>query len=198
MTRFTTDIGIILIVMIALLLVAPTANAQSSTDDALIQNAMSAAPPSISANAMIMGWPAEEGGKMPVLREGSNGWTCFPDMPEKPGTAMCLDEPWMEWADAWMNKREPNYTRMGFGYMLQEPEVGESNVDPFATGPTPDNEWIEDGVPHLMIIVPDEQTLEGLPTDPASGGPWVMWKDTPYVHIMAPMPEYVPEQGVSR
>ena len=27
----------------------------------------------------------------------------------------------------------------------------------------------------------------GLSTDPKNGGPWVMWKGTPYAHIMAPV-----------
>lgn len=183
------------------LLVVSVANVygqESSSKAAKIKNATSAAPPSISADATVLDWPAEEGGNMPVLREGSNAWTCLPDMPDKPGTSMCLDDQWMEWADAWMNKREPNITTVGFGYMLQDPEGGESNVDPFATGPTPDNEWIEDGVPHLMLLVPDDEDLEGLPRDPENGGPWVMWEDTPYVHIMAPMPEYDPESGMSK
>ena len=159
-----------------------------------IMNAMSAAPPSISKKATVMDWPAEEGADMAVLREGANGWTCMPDMPGKPGTAMCLDAPWLEWVDAWVNKRKPNITTMGFGYMLQDPPkgVGESNVDPYATAATPDNEWIDGGVPHLMILVPDPAMLEGMTTDYTSGGPWVMWKNTPYVHIMAPMPEHAP------
>jgi hypothetical protein len=64
-----------------------------------------------------------------------------------------------------------------------------SNVDPFATGPTPDNEWMDHGVPHVMIVFPDPATLRGLPTDPANGGPWVMYRDTPYAHIMVPLPD---------
>ena len=187
--------SIVFILSAALLFMAtPVVGQSGKMDKDIIKNAMSAAPPSISAKATIMGWATEEGGDMPVLRKGSNGWTCMPDMPGKAGTAMCLDAPWMEWVDAWVNKREPKYNTMGFGYMLQDPPpgVGESNVDPYGTEPTPDNEWINDGVPHLMILTPNAKALEGLSTDPGNGGPWVMWKDTPYVHIMAPMPEYVP------
>jgi hypothetical protein len=133
---------IIPLLFIALLLLAPTANAQQATKAAQIQNAISAAPPSISADATVLGWPTEEHGEMPLLREGTNEWTCFPDMPGKTGSAMCLDAPWMEWADAWMNKREPNITTMGFGYMLLDQSgFGDSNTDPFATEPTDDNEW---------------------------------------------------------
>lgn len=165
--------------------------AQGGGDEAKIQNATSAAPASISADATVLDWPAEPGAEMPVLREGSNEWTCLPDIPNTSGNdPMCLDDPWMEWANAWMNRDESfQAPRMGFGYMLRGASP-ESNTDPFAEGPTPDNEWMEEGVPHLMIIVPDESMLEGLPVQPDGGGPWVMWRDTPFVHIMAPMPEY--------
>ena len=181
----------------ALLLAAPVAHAQSGmSEDAKIQSATSAAPPSIADQATIRDWPAEQGGEMPLLRAGSTGWTCLPDMPDSPGNdPMCLDDPWLEWADAWMNKREPNITQMGFGYMLQG-GTPESNTDPYAEGPAPDNEWMTEGVPHLMILVPDEEMLAGLPTDPNNGGPWVMWRNTPYVHIMAPMPKYTPPEGM--
>jgi hypothetical protein len=183
----------------SLLALYPVPDAWAQADrDAKIQSATSAAPPSISEQATIRDWPAEEGGEMPVLREGSSAWTCLPDMPDTPGNdPMCLDAPWLKWADAWMSKTEPNITRMGFGYMLQG-GTPESNTDPYATGPTPDNEWMSEGVPHLMILVPNEEALQGLPTDPNNGGPWVMWKGTPYVHIMAPMPKYTPEPRMSQ
>ena len=38
-----------------------------------------------------------------------------------------------------------------------------------------------------MFIVPDTAQLEGLSTDPHNGGPYVMWKGTPYAHIMVPV-----------
>ncbi|WP_341939486.1 hypothetical protein [Marinimicrobium sp. C2-29] len=176
-----------------LVLSAATSSLAHADKESKIRSAMSAAPPSIAESATIRDWPSEEGGDMTLLREGSNEWTCLPDMPHTPGNdPMCLDEPWLAWADAWMNKSEPKIDRMGFGYMLQG-GTPESNTDPYAEGPTPDNEWIEEPVPHLMILVPDDSTLEGLPTEADDGGPWVMWRDTPYVHIMAPMPKYEPE-----
>jgi len=47
------------------------------------------------------------------------------------------------------------------------------------------NEWIEEGG-HLMILAPAE-LLEAYPTDPNNGGPYVMWKGTPYAHLMVPI-----------
>ncbi len=145
-----------------------------------VASAMSAAPASIANGATVSDWDGT------VLRKGTNAWTCMPDNPESSGNdPMCLDAPWLNWAHAWMNKQKPEYTTMGFGYMLAGSSP-ESNVEPYATGPTPTNQWISESIPHIMIIVPDHQVLEGLTTDPHNGGPWVMWKGTPYVHIMVP------------
>ena len=33
----------------------------------------------------------------------------------------------------------------------------------------------------------DVEMFAGLPTDPHSGGPWVMSRGTPYAHIMIPV-----------
>ncbi len=168
--------------VLALLLAFP-AGAVAQEAAAKIESATSAAPASISENATVQDWDGT------VLREGSNDWTCLPDVPDTPGNdPMCLDEPWLDWAHAWMNRTEPSYSRIGFGYMLQG-GTPSSNVDPYAEGPTPDNEWIEEDVPHVMMIIPDPTALEGLSTDPENGGPWVMWKGTPYVHVMIPTPK---------
>jgi hypothetical protein len=148
-----------------------------------IQSALSAGPASVTENAKVMDWDQT------LLREGSNSWTCFPDIPDTPGNdPMCLDEPWLNWVDAWVNKKQLNITRMGFGYMLQGSSPA-SNTDPYAGEPTPDNEWMDESVPHIMVLVPDAAALSGLPTDPKGGGPWVMWRGTPFVHIMVPTPK---------
>lgn len=157
-----------------------------------IQNAMSAAPPELAGSATIMDWPETEDGEMRELRAGTNGWTCMPSTPEvfeQRGVVedpMCLDEPWLAFISAWVNREEPRIETVGLGYMLRG-DGGASNTDPFATGPTPDNEWVQTG-PHLMVIVPDVQDLEGISSDPSTGGPWVMYRGTPYAHIMVPVP----------
>jgi hypothetical protein len=43
-----------------------------------------------------------------VVREGRNGWTCFLNVSDTKGNdPTCLDEPWLNWAYAWMNKKQP-------------------------------------------------------------------------------------------
>jgi hypothetical protein len=151
-----------------------------ASDQVLIANALSAAPASITAGATVKSHDGR------VLRQGTSDWVCMPDIPDAPNdTPMCLDAPWREVIDAWMTKRAPAATRVGFAYMLQG-DIPVSNTDPFATGPTPANQWIQHGDPHVMVLLPDQRLLEGLSTDPKSGGPYVMWKGTPYAHIMLP------------
>jgi hypothetical protein len=153
------------------------------------EDAMSAAPPSISRNASIMEWPDSAGGSPKELRAGTNGWTCFATSPMAAGAAgrdpMCLDKEFAAFGAAWANKQKPAVKTVGIGYMLQG-DAGVSNTDPFATGPTPDNQWVKSG-PHVMVVLPRESQLGAFPTDPGNGGPWVMWKGTPYAHLMVPV-----------
>ena len=152
----------------------------TTSDQALIANALSAAPAAIAKGATVM---AHDGR---VLRRGTTDWVCMPDMSDAPNdTPMCLDAEWRAFIDAWMNKRTPSVTRMAFGYMLQG-DLPVSNVDPFAKEPTATNQWLQTGEPHVMVLVPDAKLLETISADPANGGPFVMWKGTPYVHLMIP------------
>jgi hypothetical protein len=167
---------------LAAVLVAGTwtiAVGQDSMSDAdIIKTAMSAAPSDVSDEATIVDPTAD--GKMRTVREGSNGWVCMarPEM-------MCLDQAWQGWAEAWMGKTDPPKPKgIGVAYMLKG-DTGASNTDPFATGKSADNQWVVTG-PHLMILAPNPSDLDALPTDPYSGGPFVMWKGTPYAHIMIP------------
>jgi hypothetical protein len=147
---------------------------------ALIEEALSAVPPELAKGATVMDW------EMNVLKKGDNGWTCFPTNPHLEGKApMCHDAVWMGWADAYLNKKDYAGGKFGVSYMLAGDE-GASNIDPYAEGATEDNQWVVEG-PHLMILVPDPAMLEGMSTDPWNGGPYVMWKGTPYVHIMVPV-----------
>ena len=170
-----------LVSALTLIVTLPTV-ALAQNDAALIRSALSAAPLSVAEGATV----ADHHGR--VVRQGSNGWVCMPDDPAVPNDSpMCLDAPWRDFMDAYTNKRTPSFSGVGFGYMLQG-DFPVSNTDPFAAGPTPDNEWVADAGPHIMMIASDPKLLESLPTDPKNGGPWVMWKGTPYAHVMIPAP----------
>ena len=164
------------------------------SDEEKIADAMSAGPASIAEDATILEWPSEAGGEFNVLREGSNGWSCIASSPAAVMAGLqdptCDDEVWLELDTAYVEGREPNIERIGIAYMLSG-DAGLSNTDPFATGPTDDNEWHVSG-PHIMIVMPD-MTYEGVSTDPNNGGPFVMWAGTPYAHIMVPIESHTQE-----
>lgn len=169
-----------------LMLLASTGAALAqSTDADRIAEALAAAPEEISSQATVLDWPASEGGEFRVLRQGSNGWTCLPDLPGDDNfEPMCNDAHWMSWVKAFASGQEPRVTGVGISYMLSS-RWATSNIDPTATAPSADNEWVEGGA-HLMMVVPDPAMLDGYPDDPGPG-PYVMWKGTPLVHLMVPM-----------
>jgi hypothetical protein len=153
--------------------------AKAETPEEKIALAMQAAPPSVSQEATVVDMDGT------VLREGSNGWTCLPG--DDVAYPMCNDAVWMNFVQA-ITAKEPFETdRIGISYML----AGDRNVnnhDPFDSEPDEGEVWVQEG-PHMMIIMPDQAMLEGITDDPDSGGPYVMWKDTPYAHIMLPTAE---------
>lgn len=165
---------------------AEQAGPAPGTPEWKIQNAMSAAPAAIGQNATILDWPANPQAQAAQLRAGSNGWTCFPDMPHTPGNdPMCLDRTFAAWAAAWTAHTKPVIKGVGLAYMLQGGSDA-SNTDPFKTTPDSGEEWVNSG-PHVMMIVPEVARLAGMPTDYRSGAPWIMFQNTPYAHVMLPV-----------
>ncbi len=59
---------------------APVAGQDAPDTQAKIENAMSAAPSTVAANATILDNEMDDAGKFVVLREGNNGWFCQPDI----------------------------------------------------------------------------------------------------------------------
>lgn len=146
--------------------------------DAKIARAMSAAPERVSAEAKIVDVDGA------VLREGSNGWTCMPGIMPGDDHPMCNDDVWMKLMKALGEGVDFQTDRVGVSYMLQG-DAHVNNADPADHTKDPGETWVQEG-PHLMIIFPDRKSLEAFPDDPGAGGPYVMWKDTPYAHIMVP------------
>ena len=154
--------------------------APPSTDADKIKSALSAAPAAISKDAAVMDMAT-----MKMLRPGTNGWTCVPDGPSPGVDPMCLDKNGMEWADAWMTKKNPPKDKMAIGYMLMGGSDA-SNTDPFATEPKPGGSWVDTG-PHMMVLNIGDH-FAGYPTTAANTkAPYVMFAGTPYAHLMVPV-----------
>lgn len=160
------------------LLVLASVPGLSSAQQARIDRALSAAPASVASGATV----ALEDGT--VLRKGTNGWTCLPTLAgaEHP---VCFDGVWMDFVKALMSGAPYTADRLGMSYMLQPEVAPTNNSDPTDTTRDPGEVWVQEG-PHLMVILP-HSLLEGLTTDPNKGGPYVMWKGTPYAHLMIPL-----------
>lgn len=162
---------------------APKGEKPDADKSALISEALSAAPPTIAQSVTIKDWDGS------TLRAGKDDFTCFPTHPDKRAKGekepMCLDKAWLAWGDAWMNKKPFKAERVGVAYMMAG-DSGASNTDPYAEGKIASNQWIVEG-PHMMLLIPDNAQLDAMSTDPQNGGPYVMWKGTPYAHVMVPL-----------
>ena len=166
---------------IVVMLVPVAACAQDMSPEEIIGSAVSAGPASISDEAAVLDWDMNE------IRAGTNGWTCLPDRPDTGGNdPWCVSAAWLNFLNAYVNQTEPTYSEIGFAYMLMG-DTPVSNSDPYETEPTTDDDWVTDLGPHLMMLIPGRSYLESISTDHLNGGPWVMWPDTPYAHLMIPI-----------
>lgn len=181
----TRSLGVPILLLLLLAAVPTDGPAQEMDREAKIERAREAAPPRISQEATVVDTDGT------VLREGTNGWTCLPEVVPGYGFPACNDDVWMGFLQAMQAGETPGTERIGLSYML----AGDAKVNNFDPADREQDEgevWVQEG-PHVMIAVPDPAMLEGLPTDPHQGGPYVMWSGTPYAHIMVPTterPEY--------
>ena len=157
-----------------------TFTSHQHSDEWLIKNALSAGPDWITDKATVkmmdMHSETSGGGHMMerVLRQGSNGWTCMPDVPGRPQhDPMCGDETMMKWLKAVMAGEKPNIDRVGLSYMLMGEARQGQNV-PRAETPSKVKEWFYIG-PHIMIVLPDSDTaaLRDISQDLAQDGAYV-------------------------
>lgn len=175
-----------LLIVAILCILALSLDAQTPNKDQKIEIALSAAPASVAEGATVMEWDSRK-----ILRQGSNEYICFPKMPGGQSYPMCFDEQFLKWFEAILSgEKPPPASKVSIGYFLQGvPPM--SNEDPFATPEETANHVIAPGDPHIVVLFPDQSVLKGLPTNPKQGGPWVMFKDTPYIHLMIPAPSPV-------
>jgi hypothetical protein len=170
-----------------LVALCPGSAVAQSDNAAKIASAMRAAPAGIAKDATVIDWP-DAAGKMATLRQGTNGWTCLPSQPKSKtitDNAMCADANFMAMIGAMMAGKAPDVKGVGYSYMLSN-DTWEGNTSPSDTVMTPTNDW-HHTTAHVMIYYPDKAALSGLPTKPSTTGPYVMWPNTPYAHVMWPV-----------
>jgi len=143
-----------------------------------IARALSAAPPEVATAAKVV--DRDEKGVETVLKEGSNGFTCFPGHPDVVGdAALCANAPALQWEkDMAEHKPKPTNTEPGVEYMLAG-GTDWSGSDPMAVSGTPIKE-----PSHWMIMWPFDPATTGLPTTPKQTGTWIMYAGTPWAHLM--------------
>ncbi|MDJ1160017.1 hypothetical protein QNA08_17525 [Chelatococcus sp. SYSU_G07232] len=161
----------------------PAAGAMS--DDDIVRSALSAAPEAVAKGATVVAVEAD--GKIRTVRKGTNAFTCVADNPGTPSPdPMCGDQNAMLWVKAWLARKKPPSGKVGIMYMLSGGSDA-SNTDPYATKPSPGNNWIETG-PHVMVVGAG-RAVAGHPKlpKPDTAQPYVMWAGTPYEHLMIPI-----------
>src|ERR1700723_1441124 len=142
-----------------------------------IARAMSAGPADVAKTARIVDTDVQ--GRMVVLREGNNGFTCMPGNPGVIGDPpMCADAASMQWAaDFKAHKPKPTNTVPGITYMLAgATQRGDS--DPFHKTSPPITV-----PPHWMIMWPFDPKATGLPVTHRDTGAYIMWAGSPYAHL---------------
>ena len=159
----------------------------------------SAAPAFIGKHATVIGASGN------VLREGTNGWRCEPFMPmPKDGfkhphetAAACSDKNAVAWANAYKSNNKPELEGDGWIWMIHG-DLGVDNFKPYTDGQKDagHKHFIESGA-HMMLMPKDPSSLDGQTTDYTTGAPYVMFKGTPYVHLMIPLEGYYDYQPES-
>lgn len=157
--------------------------ASAMSDEELIRTAMSAAPPHISKAATIMA--PGPGGKLKVLKEGTNEFTCLADLSgQESPDPVCTDKTGTAWLTSMLNKEEkpatttPGVAYMGLGGWHWEKD-GQVVMDPA----TPGAKRVKEP-PHWMMLWPFDEKATALPVMPTRFGAYVMYSGTPYAHLM--------------
>src|SRR5215813_5700204 len=158
---------------VVLMLVVRASDAQTVaerhpvTDNEKIADALKAGPTFITKDATILDWPATPGGEYRVLRKGTSEWSCLPAVPgyphDEPG---CFDEVFMEFMKDGLAGRTPHINAVGISYMykgafVRKPGETDYSKPEFHVGP------------HIMIVSPHQDELQGYNRDGTLGMPYV-------------------------
>jgi hypothetical protein len=175
----------IIITLLALAL-APVIMADEMSVEDKIKSAMSAAPTRISKDATIL----DSDGT--VLRKGNSKWTCKPGGP--PGSKKypaCSDPVFRKWGSTVWSGKPFSTDIVGYSYMLAGGYAADTN-DPRAKKSDKGNNWHHEG-PHIMLVMPTHDLLEGQSTDPKDDSIFVLWKNTPAEIVIIPVGDVITE-----
>jgi hypothetical protein len=156
-----------------------TFTTSAHSDEWKIANALSGGPVSITEHATVMDWPANPKDGLSqgrVLRQGNNGWTCLPDIPEMPQhSPMCNDETMMKWLAATLAGKKPEIVRVGLSYMLMGDARQGQGAEQLGTRADPKQvkQWFYIG-PMVMVVLPDaaKEALRGINQDLSNNQPY--------------------------
>lgn len=206
-TRYVA-LGPVAVALSVVALVAPAPAADQAWKDAMVADALQAAPPSVTDDATVYGWTPD--GDMVLARYGSGPYTCVasgsfsrrigkPDLPYP--DPMCMDQNAWAFVKALFSEKNPARpetpypTAPGLVWMLAGMSVakggivvGASEVAVLeASGGNAAAEVFR-MTPHVMIMpVPFDKTAAGLPTAYDLDHPlnhWIMAAGTPFEHLM--------------
>jgi hypothetical protein len=206
--RKTVAYGSVSVVLSALGFFSSALAADQAWKEAMIADAVQAAPPSVTRDATIYGWSSE--GAMVLVRYGAGPYTCVasgafslrigkPPLPYP--DPMCMDQnAWAFLKSVFSEKspahpEEPYPTAPGLVWMLAGMNVakgavalGASEVAVLKASEGDAERAVFQMTPHVMIMpVPFDEKAAGLPTaydldQPLN--PWIMAVGTPIEHLM--------------
>ena len=149
--------------------------ADPRTKEEKIAIAMSAGPPEIAEGARII--EVDESGKIEVLHNGTNGFTCMPGHGET-HPAMCADQASMQWfEDAAAHRPKPTNTVPGITYML----LGATQRS--ISDPNDTTSPLKKIGPHWMIMWPFDPKTTWLPSSYPGTEAYIMFAGTPWAHL---------------
>jgi len=159
---------------------AHPAGQTKETETEFIKSAEAGAPERISAQAAVA--RLDPKGKVAMLRQGKNGFTCtlFPDESLAP---YCADEKGFRWLVAAMSQQPAPPARGGIAYMAKGGLHYETDDGKIVMQPGPGTKSVKEP-PHWMLLLPLDSAASGIPTRPNAGGTYIMFAGTPYAHLM--------------
>jgi hypothetical protein len=167
------------------------------TPEQQIAVAVMALPPNMQAGATVMGWKTK-GGKMEVLRQGTNGMICLAQFAVEPRFHVsCYHEgiePFMlrgrqlreQGITASAQLDSVRYLEVSQGKIRMPGQAALYQIFGDSASWEPANNSLARTTSLFVIYIPGAtEASSGLPTRaPANGGPWLMSPGTPKAHIM--------------